>query len=59
MYFLMYFPGICLVDQAGQWNAISGKLFEVVIGLQIYGVVWCRKLTDQIAEGNYTLTKNW
>ena len=54
----MYFPVIYLVGQAGQRRAINGQLFEVVIGLRIYGVVWCRTIPDHIAEGNSVLTKN-
>ena len=55
---LIYFPVICIVGQAGQRNTINGQLFKVVIGLQLYGVFWCRTLPDHIAEGNYVLIKN-
>ena len=54
----MYFLGICILGQAIQRNTINGKLFKFVIGLQIYGVVWCCTLPDHIDEGNYVLTKN-
>ena len=54
----MYFNGTCLVYQFGQWHTINRKLFKVVIGLQLYSVVCCRRLPDHIAEGNSILNKN-
>ena len=37
---------------------MNGQLFEVVIGLRLYGVFWFRKLPDHIDEGNSVLTNN-
>ena len=54
----MYFPGICLVGQAGQRNSIIGQLYEVVIWLELYGVVWCRTVPDKIAYDIYILKNN-
>ena len=54
----MYFSGICIVGQAGQWHAINAKLIEVVIKLRLYGVVKCRRLHDNISEGNSILANN-
>ena len=54
----MYFPGIYLVGQAAQRNAINGQLFKVVIGLRLYGVVWFHTLPDHIDQGNSILTNN-
>ena len=58
MDYLMYFPGICIVGQAGQRHAINSQLIKVVTGLQLYSVVWCRRLPYHITTGYYVLTKN-
>ena len=55
---LMCFHGIYLVRQAGQRKKINQKLLKVVIGLRLYVVVWCLRLSDHISEGNSVLTKN-
>ena len=55
---MMYFPGIYLVGQADQRHTINGKMLEVVIGLQLYGLVWRLTLLDHIDKGNYVLTNN-
>ena len=55
---MVYFTGIFIVVQSGQRHTSNGQLFEVIIGLRLYGIVWCRKLPDHIDEGDYILTKN-
>ena len=54
----MHFHGIYLVGKAGQRHAINRQLLKVVIRLQLYGVVWCLRISNHIAEGNSVLTKN-
>ena len=54
----MYFPGVCIFGQDGQWHIINQQLLEVVIGLRLYGVVCCLRIPDYIAEGNSLLTNN-
>ena len=56
MDYLIYFTGICLVSQAGQWHVINLQQLELIIGLRLYGVVRCRRLPDHISEGSSVLT---
>ena len=55
---MIYFAGICLVGQAGKWQAINVQPLKVVIGLQLYGVFWCLRIPNHTAEGNSVLTNN-
>ena len=52
------FTGICLVSRAVQRHKINQQLLKLVIGLRLYGVVWCRRLSYDIVEGNSVLTNN-